>query len=53
MSLPPAAVPPSDRASGDPRHAIRPATLSDAPLVLAMIRELAAYERLAHEVDAT
>ncbi len=53
MSLPPAAVPPSDRVSGDPRHAIRPATLSDAPLVLAMIRELAAYERLAHEVDAT
>jgi GNAT superfamily N-acetyltransferase len=32
---------------------IRPATPADAALVLAFIRELAAYERLAHEVDAT
>lgn len=33
--------------------AIRPAIPGDADLVLAFIRELAAYERLAHEVDAT
>ena len=33
--------------------AIRPAAPGDAALVLAFIRELAAYERLAHEVDAT
>ncbi|HEV2558918.1 MAG TPA: GNAT family N-acetyltransferase [Microvirga sp.] len=32
---------------------IRPAAPADAALVLAFIRELAAYERLAHEVDAT
>jgi GNAT superfamily N-acetyltransferase len=32
--------------------AIRPARPGDAPLVLAFVRELAAYERLAHEVDA-
>ncbi len=32
--------------------AIRPAAVKDARLVLAFIRELAAYERLAHEVDA-
>jgi GNAT superfamily N-acetyltransferase len=32
---------------------IRPARPDDAPLVLAMIRELADYERLAHAVDAT
>ncbi|HEX5724623.1 MAG TPA: GNAT family N-acetyltransferase [Longimicrobiaceae bacterium] len=33
--------------------AIRPATEADTPLVLRFIRELAEYERLAHEVRAT
>ena len=33
--------------------AIRPARPAEAPLVLALIRELAEYERLAHEVTAT
>jgi GNAT superfamily N-acetyltransferase len=32
---------------------IRPATGGDIPLILAFIRELAAYEELAHEVVAT
>jgi GNAT superfamily N-acetyltransferase len=32
---------------------IRMAERRDAPLILAFIRELAEYERLAHEVDAT
>lgn len=32
---------------------IRPATVADVPLILRFIRELAAYERLAHEVVAT
>jgi GNAT superfamily N-acetyltransferase len=32
---------------------IRPARRGDAPLVLALIRELAAYERLLDEVEAT
>jgi GNAT superfamily N-acetyltransferase len=32
---------------------IRPAQRGDAPLVLAFVQELAEYERLAHEVDAT
>jgi GNAT superfamily N-acetyltransferase len=32
---------------------IRPAAASDAALVFAFIRELAEYERLAHEVDAS
>ncbi|MBM1170486.1 GNAT family N-acetyltransferase [Microvirga arabica] len=32
---------------------IRPATESDAALIFRFIRELAEYERLAHEVDAT
>ncbi|MDF2970833.1 MAG: family N-acetyltransferase [Microvirga sp.] len=32
---------------------IRPATASDAALIFRFIRELAEYERLAHEVDAT
>jgi GNAT superfamily N-acetyltransferase len=32
---------------------IRPAAPADAGLVFALVRELAAYERLAHEVDAT
>lgn len=33
--------------------AIRPATREDVPLLLAMIRELAEYERLGSEVSAT
>ena len=33
--------------------AIRSAAHTDAPLILALIRELAEYERLAHEVVAT
>jgi GNAT superfamily N-acetyltransferase len=32
---------------------IRPAIAGDAGLILVLIRELAEYERLAHEVDAT
>jgi len=32
---------------------IRPATVSDLPLVLAFIRELAVYERLEHQVVAS
>ncbi len=32
---------------------IRPATPADIPLILSLVRELAAYERLAHAVDAT
>jgi GNAT superfamily N-acetyltransferase len=32
---------------------IRPAAPADSGLVFAFVRELAAYERLAHEVDAT
>jgi GNAT superfamily N-acetyltransferase len=32
---------------------IRPAAASDAALVFAFVKELADYERLAHEVDAT
>jgi GNAT superfamily N-acetyltransferase len=32
---------------------IRPATPADVPLILTFIRELAAYEKLAHEVSAT
>jgi GNAT superfamily N-acetyltransferase len=33
--------------------AIRPATPEDVPLILQLIRELAEYERLSHEVRAT
>jgi GNAT superfamily N-acetyltransferase len=33
-------------------HTIRPATPSDVPLVLALVRELAVYEHLEHEVVA-
>ena len=32
---------------------IRPATEQDVPLILSLIRELAEYERLSHEVVAT
>jgi GNAT superfamily N-acetyltransferase len=35
------------------RILIRPATPGDIPLILQFIRELAEYERLAHEVSAT
>src|SRR3954462_4466226 len=33
--------------------AVRVATLADAPLILSFIRELAEYERLLHEGEAT
>ena len=33
--------------------ALRPAAPGDVTLILALVRELAEYERLAHEVDAT
>ncbi|MCG3181797.1 MAG: hypothetical protein BIFFINMI_04206 [Phycisphaerae bacterium] len=36
-----------------PDIAVRPATPDDVPLVLAFIRELGKYEKLAHEVVAT
>ena len=32
---------------------LRPAQASDVPLILALIRELADYEKLLHAVDAT
>ena len=32
---------------------IRPATRADLPLILQFIRDLAAYEKLSHEVEAT
>ena len=32
---------------------IRPATVADVPLILGFVRELAAYEKLSHEVTAT
>jgi GNAT superfamily N-acetyltransferase len=35
------------------RAEIRPATEDDVPIILSLIRELAAYERLSHEVVAT
>ena len=41
----------SDHAA--PGLEIRPARPGEAGLVLALVRELAAYERLSHEVDAT
>ena len=36
-----------------PPFTIRPATPADVPLILALIRELATFERLAHEVVGT
>ncbi|MBA4028955.1 MAG: N-acetyltransferase [Planctomyces sp.] len=36
-----------------PQLTIRPASPADVPLVLGMVKELAQYERLAHEVVAT
>jgi GNAT superfamily N-acetyltransferase len=35
------------------RAEIRPATEADVPIILSLIRELAEYERLSHEVVAT
>ena len=35
------------------RAEIRPATEDDVPIILSLIRELAEYERLSHEVVAT
>lgn len=40
-------------APSDPRLNIRPATIQDVPLILSFIKELAQYERFAHEVFAT
>jgi len=48
-----------ERASGSadrretPGFSIRPAIQDDVPLILALIRELAEYEKLTHEVSAT
>lgn len=39
--------------SPGPKPTIRPARPADVPLVLGMVKELALYERLAHEVVAT
>jgi GNAT superfamily N-acetyltransferase len=36
-----------------PEHEIRAATEDDVPLILSLIKELAEYERLSHEVVAT
>ena len=36
-----------------PELEIRPGTVDDVPLILSLIRELAEYERLSHEVVAT
>jgi GNAT superfamily N-acetyltransferase len=38
--------------STDSAFSIRPATAADVPVILALIRELAEFERLAHEVVA-
>ena len=37
----------------DTKIDIKPATPSDVPLILSLIKDLAAYERLSHEVVAT
>jgi GNAT superfamily N-acetyltransferase len=37
----------------EPRFEIRPAVDGDLPLILSLIRELAEYERLSHQVVAT
>jgi GNAT superfamily N-acetyltransferase len=42
-----------ERAAAMPSPSIRPASESDVPQILAFIRALAAYEKLAHEVAAT
>jgi GNAT superfamily N-acetyltransferase len=36
-----------------PNFHIRPATINDVPLILQFVKELAEYEKLAHEVTAT
>jgi len=36
-----------------PRTSIRPAERADVPLILSLIRELAVYEKLEHEVSVT
>jgi GNAT superfamily N-acetyltransferase len=38
---------------GDPAVRLRPATEADVPTLLELIRGIAEYERLAHEVEAT
>lgn len=35
------------------KFCIRPATINDVPLILQFVKELAEYEKLAHEVTAT
>ena len=42
-----------DQEPGTARITITPATEPDVPLILALIKELAEYERLSHEVVAT
>jgi GNAT superfamily N-acetyltransferase len=44
---------PSAQPLSSPDLTIRPATKADVPEILSMIRELADYEKLAHEVVAT
>ena len=39
--------------NGGGKVVVRVATVADVPLILAFIRELAEYERLLHEVEAT
>jgi GNAT superfamily N-acetyltransferase len=39
--------------TSNPNFSIRPAVREDVPLILSFIRELAEYEKLAHEVVAT
>ena len=39
--------------SASPQIALRPATAADVPAILALIRGIAEYERLSHEVEAT
>ena len=36
-----------------PPYTVNPATPSDVPLLLEMIRELAGFEQLAHELEVT
>lgn len=46
-------VPETTRQPPPDAFQIRPATVADVPIVLALIRELAEYEKLLHEVVAT
>ncbi len=41
------------RPRNDEKIEIKPATESDVPLILSLIKDLAAYEKLSHEVVAT